>query len=88
MYTNTMPAAAVFCDDGKVEVKYIKKPCVLGAAAYKDGKLCGVKLKNISVPLTVNMSELVPENSGYDMVKIMLLKDMNKIEPLCPYYVE
>lgn len=88
MYTNTMPAAAVFCDDGKVEVKYIKKPCVLGAAAYKDGKLCGVKLKNISAPLTVNMSELVPENSGYDMVKIMLLKDMNKIEPLCPYYVE
>ncbi len=84
-YANTMPSAAVFAENGTVEVKYVKGKCVLAVAAYNGSSLAEAKTKDISSPVSIKLSDILSGTVKYDRVKIMLLKDLDEIEPLCEY---
>ena len=80
-----MSSAAVFAENGTVEVKYVKGKCVLAVAAYNGSMLAEAKTKDISSPVSIKLSDILSGTVKYDRVKIMLLKDLDEIEPLCEY---
>ena len=55
---------------------------VLVVALYKDGKLVDTKTENISQETSITLDKLGLNADNSDMVKAMIFKDLNSLEPL------
>ena len=82
IHTNKKPEAAVVNTGKNIVVLFADSPCVLVVALYKDGRLVDIKTENITQKTSITLAKLGLNVDNSDMVKAMIFKDLNSLEPL------
>lgn len=82
IYANEKPKAAVVNNGKNIIVLFADSPCMLVVALYKDGKLVDTKTENITKKTSITLDKLGLNTDNSDMVKAMIFKDLNSLEPL------
>lgn len=82
IYANEKPKAAVVNNGKNIIVLFADSPCMLVVALYKDGKFVDTKTENISQETSITLDKLGLNADNSDMVKAMIFKDLNSLEPL------